>query len=432
MKKLFTLSLFCVVAALAQDCTTSTSIETWIHCRTAKLAGVTLKQKLIGAATSKQDAQPSVSEAAGALLDRTSGPDLASAAFQLVGSGTGTNSEKKSGDTVVSASAYALYTSFTGQRPLDPEVYGKGAGWRRVSFSAGFESPGDEKASTDKYKVAGAKLLLINRRDVSSVYAQKQIDDTLKAMAKQSKLSGTAQLQIIEYLYGVVGNARDAVKFPLPPTIVSQNDFSRQFLSDQELPNTLKGLTQAQNDHIDEILSSSGAVEGAVRQDTATQKGIFNIQHAAQLSVAWQGKLADKDGVDVHRLEAIFDWGVWKHLDLTVNGGFDYRNSHKIGADTRAGRLAGEGRFELNPVSAVARGVNPWVLAFSGEYKWVHGAEDIYKLQGRLEIPIAAGVKLPLSLTYASRTDLIKESEVRGQVGFTVDAAKIAAALLRR
>jgi hypothetical protein len=42
--------------------------------------------------------------------------------------------------------------------------------------------------------------------------------------------------------------------------------------------------------------------------------------------------------------------------------------------------------------------------------------------QAKLTIPVkGSGVKLPVSLTFANRTELIKEKEIRGNVGITYD-----------
>lgn len=42
-------------------------------------------------------------------------------------------------------------------------------------------------------------------------------------------------------------------------------------------------------------------------------------------------------------------------------------------------------------------------------------------VQGKLSIPIANTVKVPISITWANRTELIKEEELRGQIGLTLD-----------
>lgn len=61
-------------------------------------------------------------------------------------------------------------------------------------------------------------------------------------------------------------------------------------------------------------------------------------------------------------------------------------------------------------------------LSFSGRVARLESAEDeVGFAQAKLEIPITAAFRIPLSVTYASRTEEIDESEVRGNIGFTVD-----------
>jgi hypothetical protein len=49
----------------------------------------------------------------------------------------------------------------------------------------------------------------------------------------------------------------------------------------------------------------------------------------------------------------------------------------------------------------------------------------IHVAQVKVSIPVTTGVTLPLSVTYASRTDLIDEDEVRGNFGFSLDLDKL-------
>jgi hypothetical protein len=46
-------------------------------------------------------------------------------------------------------------------------------------------------------------------------------------------------------------------------------------------------------------------------------------------------------------------------------------------------------------------------------------------VQGKFTIPTKGGVSIPISLTWASRTELIKESDVRGSIGITFDLDKL-------
>jgi len=65
----------------------------------------------------------------------------------------------------------------------------------------------------------------------------------------------------------------------------------------------------------------------------------------------------------------------------------------------------------------------------SGEAAWSNSYDAIYKVQGRVEIPIAKGLTLPISVTHANSTTLIKEAETKGQFGLTIDFSKLAGLL---
>ena len=64
---------------------------------------------------------------------------------------------------------------------------------------------------------------------------------------------------------------------------------------------------------------------------------------------------------------------------------------------------------------------------FNVEPGWVHA------LQAKVTIPVkGSGVKIPLSVSIANRTELIKEKNIRGHVGLTFDLDVISAGLLNR
>ena len=72
----------------------------------------------------------------------------------------------------------------------------------------------------------------------------------------------------------------------------------------------------------------------------------------------------------------------------------------------------------------------PMYFDLSAEAKWMNGSNSTGKGQAKLTIPLGnTGIQLPLSLTVANRTELIKEKEVRGQFGFTFDFSKLVNAL---
>ena len=63
---------------------------------------------------------------------------------------------------------------------------------------------------------------------------------------------------------------------------------------------------------------------------------------------------------------------------------------------------------------------------FSVEPGWIHA------LQARITIPVkGSGMKVPLSVSYANRTELLSEKTVRAHFGFTFDLDVLASAVRR-
>jgi hypothetical protein len=52
---------------------------------------------------------------------------------------------------------------------------------------------------------------------------------------------------------------------------------------------------------------------------------------------------------------------------------------------------------------------------------------DIGVAQFKVEVPVAAGISIPLSVSYATSTELLNESNTQGHFGFTFDLDKFAA-----
>ncbi len=63
---------------------------------------------------------------------------------------------------------------------------------------------------------------------------------------------------------------------------------------------------------------------------------------------------------------------------------------------------------------------------FAVEPGWIHA------LQAKVSVPVkGSGLKIPLSVTYSNRTELLKEKNVRGQIGITFDMDVLASVVRR-
>jgi hypothetical protein len=140
---------------------------------------------------------------------------------------------------------------------------------------------------------------------------------------------------------------------------------------------------------------------------------------------------------DTSNFRLIYETGPTEKLDVTANASLTMFNSKPTDpgvSRVRDFQFAGQADFPFGDVTKTGR----FVLSFAGRYErlmenasteagmQMAGTKgDIGIGQIKLMIPLRAfglnGMKLPVSLTFSNRTELIKEREVRGNIGFTFD-----------
>ncbi len=97
--------------------------------------------------------------------------------------------------------------------------------------------------------------------------------------------------------------------------------------------------------------------------------------------------------------------------------------------------LSLEGSFR-SPFMVESKDDSQITYSFTGRYErffenqyFAGRKADIAVAQFKFEIPIAAGMSFPFSVTYANSSELIKENKVRANFGFTFDTDKLLKAL---
>lgn len=143
---------------------------------------------------------------------------------------------------------------------------------------------------------------------------------------------------------------------------------------------------------------------------------------------------------DLHVARLVLTKAPAPHLDITSNVSIAlfHEKRERMPSVLRDIRLGVEGKFKLRSLNSYGRPT----LSFAGLYTYLHQSPlglgittfngvslmekgHIGVFQTKLELPAANnGVRIPLSLTVANRTELIKESDVRGQIGvsFNLDS----------
>lgn len=411
-------------AKTEQDKCVAPDINAWLNCKIAEVSAAKLQQRDPG----KIVQVPSIADNTTTLVDKSDAPDVMGVALNLAGLSTGKEGEDNT-SVSFTTTAYALYAATTQQDPLNPAVYVRHPNLRRFSFSLGQETPEDEKDG-EKATVLGTKFLIINKRDASRPFNRALLapltNQLRKANRDFARLSGEVKTYLYEQLRQTL-NLPDLTNLSEDKVSDAVNTFETNHLGTGQMTATLKLLSEEQLAHIDELIMNR--IDSRVELDAQNRRTIEEIRRAPQLAFTTQTKLRKGDGTDEYRGAMTFDYGLYRRVNLTLNAGFDYLDSKKIGGDMRGGRVAGETYFQLTPDNKLLTGAGPWVFSVSGEGKWLTNSKPTYTGQFKLTIPIMDGVNLPFSVTFANQTNLIKESHVRGRFGFSFDLPKLVSAL---
>jgi hypothetical protein len=412
MKKLLAvLILLAAVRSLAEDECSKTNMDAWLSCRLERAAAAKISQK----DPNKQTEAPAASSKSTSLVDKPAAPDLGAFAMALA-SVTGLNTNNSDGTPFVfSTSLYALISAQNG-RALDPTFYNQNRNWRRFSFTIGREDNDD--TNDGPANIFGGKILLIDGKDPGSPRngtAIQNVRDQLKGSAVNF---AKIRQQVNLYLFQQLGPQILGPSF-IPNDPAQKGQFILNQLSSTNLAATIGMLSKDEIAQIDSILSQY--VEQEAQLQETVKNTIETIQKGPQLALNFTSKIRPHKPVDDYRLELTWDYGLVKRLDWTANISYDYRNFTDLGADIRGGRFANQ--FEYQFGSKVLH--DPLKLAVSAEGKWQTKTSSTYVVQGKLTIPVMDGIALPLSASWANRSDLIKESYVKGNFGLTFDVAKL-------
>jgi hypothetical protein len=400
------------------------SFDAWAGCLIDKVATPIVNQRH----PAKQVELTSLADNTTSLVDQTSAPDIVGLALNLAGlkSESGASGSGTSG--AITTSAYALYAAAKGRDPLDPDFYKKHPDLRRFSFSVGRDA-GDEKDPTKtQATLVGFKVLLLNSRDVSVRRNSELLREASDALAKSAPAELTIRSDIQDFLFQELGSSLGLCGGSVPDNALAiqrKAEFLNKCVDGPNLTTTVSSLTPEQRKRIKEIILRH--IDNPATFVETVNRDVWKIRRAPQLSFAFDSKLRNGIGDDEYRAGLLFDYGVYERLNLTLNGTFDYKDSKIVGGDTRAGRFAAEGIFQLTPNRGNFGDPRPWLLSSSAEAKWANNNKSTYTGQLKLTIPIPGltGVNFPISLSVANRSDLIKEKTVRGKFGFTIDITKL-------
>lgn len=317
--------------------------------------------------------------------------------------------------------------------------------WRRLGVTASFDTSRGEKktelADLDTLNSQFSELVVrwevLNRRDVSLYRVRTVAQPFLanaKALADQQQRLDAA----LENEKGRVDKELNALV--VSPQWKSANGEARRRLVDETVRKIVAGATLPPDLAAETRKLWLDTLDGHARVEEAIAGALvitadYSLQRADLATADLAGGIVPKGTrpPNLHIGRVVLAKAPLPNLDVTGNFSIALFEEKRDGMpshfrDLRAGV---EGKFKL-------RGLNNYgrpTLSFAGLYTYLNQSPlgiaitapngvpiaekgHIGVFQTKLEFPAGNnGVRVPLSLTFSNRTELIKESEVRGQIG---------------
>jgi hypothetical protein len=327
---------------------------------------------------------------------------------------------------------------------------------RRFSGAASFDtsrgaSAGTFTAGTDQFSGWSVRCEVINQRDAALArYASQWRTLKVTAYAKATDklhdaLSGWAPFK--EWRDHTIADVRAQVEARLDTDHDKEAAAKRfQAVLEADLP-LLEKLPVLPPD-------VESALDAYVAQLTAVETGIGDIyafaNKGALLTVEFT-TLRDPKLPDLYTATGVLEvaLGAARKTDLTVNGEASYYSSLPQGVSQKLKNVAFSAEL-AHPVASLL-GLRGTTFSLAARYSYLpndtvasgaatgqttvaSGAAAAPKgsigvVQAKLTLPVkGSGVKVPLSVTFANRTEVIKESVVRANFGVTFDLDTLLAA----
>ncbi len=338
---------------------------------------------------------------------------------------------------------------------------------KRISFFVSFDASrgnsnnGGTAFTGDKQQFAGwgTRYEIINKRDPRHpAYRQRFLD----LMQKQGK-PAAQQLQLLAKASGpsvALKSKFKEITDALAASIKSHPSDENAILEDYkradpkfqdmmcvlststatEDQNVFKETAKASEKIADLLLSEADLFNDISRSLTLAVE--YNFTKQANTNGTLPGNMTPATGKfpDLGNINLVAAKGFRDGPEFTFNAGFTWFQGLPAGSTSgsiRDFRTSGQLDFPLPEIKQIGK----LTLSVAGLYLSLFeeplGQQVVVNdvpittkgnvglVQGKLTVPTKNAVSIPISVTWASRTELIKESDVRGNIGITLDLDKL-------
>ncbi len=287
------------------------------------------------------------------LVDQSSASDFLSTAVGVIYYETNPTASGS-----VSASLYSLMAVARGKALTDPQFYQEQSDARRLSLTLGKVAEGT---------LFGAKYTVWNGRDLYGRRGRKAIDSVQRELTRRVRASARLKDRIQRMLFQELGGAAGD-----DPLALAQF-WLKYYGNMNALPLTREHLRR-----IDALIAGDIAAFGEYREQL--NKAYDSIRNGPQFAFSCQILKNN------NRMQAIFDYGLGNAVTWTWNAST---------ADFRSVRGATEFKARLTPERS-----RQVTVSAAAETRWLTGLKPEYAVQGKLTVPISAGVNFPIVILY--------------------------------
>ena len=324
---------------------------------------------------------------------------------------------------------------------------------KRTSFALSFDTnrgrePGVFTADAQQLSSYSLRYEFVNERDPRHPKHDRAFKDFLAAQGNNLALAVNDTFKsLIEDVGGAGGVPLKGNRFK-DPVLQAWYEETRAAVA-AAAPTQVEATIKTQLDKFPTVDKLEAATRNTVERFTEGFAGYLEAREKLLKEVA-KGRVItfeftnkrEINAPDLSNFNFIAETGIFGgKADLTGNASFSFYNSRPQGDVQRVRDFRFAAQLDA-PVKL--RDLGSFVFSFAGKYERV--LDDAIALDGtvlpgtkgdigvgqfKLTLPFleGTGVRFPISVTFANRTELVREKEVRGNFGFTLDLDKIFASL---
>ena len=353
----------------------------------------------------------------------------------------------------LTSSLYALPAAFKGDTA---KTYGQYSEYTRVGISAAYnlQNQNDPLANVTRKNLNewAVKIRLFGDHSARSADAHRMFLGQLKPVLQQraNAMSGAlenvfgnkprALFQVPKSLRNKLTDYLNSADFKADDAPQKLTDMILQAVKDEVYGRISEyGINaadvQSLSDFLDRYKSSTEAYVNAAKtfdeqikalaEKPSLTLGYFNERGSGTPAYSVVKLLYEKKPKQFMQIDANVSSSFYGNPDKTKNEQTLRDAAAALGLEQKLGR---------SPFLTNDSDQSEITMSFSGRYERLQENQhipgkkaDIAVANLKLEIPVAAGISLPLSVTFANATELINEKHVRGNFGITFDLDKLKA-----